>query len=352
MPASRPLHIRLLGELTLLRGDAPLALPPSRRTRALLGYLVASGTPQTRSTLCDLLWDGPDDPRASLRWSLTKLRPLVDDPPLQRLAADRERVSFDAQHCEIDVSRVRTLLAGGIADASVAALEEAAALLRGEFLDGLELPGCYRFHHWSMALREEYGGLRRSVLQALLERLSTQPERALPYAHAMVAVDPLSDAAHAALVRLTAAAGRYPDAERHYEWARDLLRREISLPPGGVLDEAIRRARRDQQMPGGTGAAGVPSAASVPSAAGVPRAAGVPSAAGVTGDIGASLVGNASAPPTSVPLLGRTSERDQIKQALSTGRAPASCCSPVNPASASRACSSTSPTPRPPPAAG
>ena len=60
------LQVRLLGDLELRRGEGPpLALPPSRRTRALLGYLVATGTPQSRSALCDLLWDGSDDPRAS-----------------------------------------------------------------------------------------------------------------------------------------------------------------------------------------------------------------------------------------------------------------------------------------------
>lgn len=43
------LRLRLLGDLELRRGDGPpLALPPSRRTRALLGYLVATGAPQTR----------------------------------------------------------------------------------------------------------------------------------------------------------------------------------------------------------------------------------------------------------------------------------------------------------------
>ena len=40
-------------------------------------------------------------------------------------------------------------------------LEAAALLLRGEFLDGLDLPACYRFHHWCLARREHYGGLRR-----------------------------------------------------------------------------------------------------------------------------------------------------------------------------------------------
>ena len=36
------LAIRVLGELAVLRDGKPLALPPSRKTRALLGYLVAN----------------------------------------------------------------------------------------------------------------------------------------------------------------------------------------------------------------------------------------------------------------------------------------------------------------------
>ena len=90
------LSIRLLGELRLQRGALAVALPASKRTRALLGFLAATAKPQTRQTLCDLLWDGPDDPRAALRWSLTKLRPLVNDAGAERLKADREHVVFSA----------------------------------------------------------------------------------------------------------------------------------------------------------------------------------------------------------------------------------------------------------------
>lgn len=255
--ASDLLHIRLLGDLELRRGGALLPLPPSRRTRALLGFLVATASPQSRSTLCDLLWDGSDDPRASLRWSLTKLRAVVDDEHAQRLMADRERVGFDALQCEVDTVRVRSLLAGGVDCAPLAALEEAARLLPGEFLDGLDLPACYRFHHWCMAERERHGALRRSVLDALVARLAHAPERALPYGHAMVASDPLAEVPHAALVRLLAATGRYPDAERHYTWARELLQREVAIPAGGPLDDAIHRVRRERRA---AGAAPSPSA--------------------------------------------------------------------------------------------
>ena len=84
------IEIRLLGELEVQRDGKTVPLPPSKKTRALLAYLVGSGRPQLRDRLCGLLWDGPDDPRAELRWSLTKLRPLMDGC----LVADRERVEF------------------------------------------------------------------------------------------------------------------------------------------------------------------------------------------------------------------------------------------------------------------
>ena len=43
-----------------------LPLPASKKTRALLGYVVATGRPHLREKLCELLWPGPDDPRAAL----------------------------------------------------------------------------------------------------------------------------------------------------------------------------------------------------------------------------------------------------------------------------------------------
>ncbi|WP_284615474.1 ATP-binding protein [Aquabacterium humicola] len=317
LPAGRgdaPLQVRLLGDLQLRRGDVALALPASRRTRALLGYLVATGTPQSRSALCDLLWDGPEDPRGALRWSLTKLRPLVDHGPLQRLVADRERVGFEARDCDIDTVRIDALFAGGLAAADLAALEQAATLLKGEFLDGLDLPACYRFHHWCLAERERHGRQRRAVLQALVERLAATPARALPHAHAMVAAEPLDEAAHAALVTLLAADGRYPDAERQHEWARALLRREGALAADGPLDEAIRRARqarRDVAPPpaepaAATGAAPAAVEACPPTAEAAAAAA-------------ADAAADAAAPPRAA-LIGRADECRLIAEALADPR--------------------------------
>ena len=303
------LRVRLLGELELRRGDGPaLALPPSRRTRALLGYLVATGTPHSRSALCDLLWDGSDDPRASLRWSLTKLRAVVDDGDAARLQADRDKVGFAASQCDIDSLRIGSLLEGqDLARLPLDVLEDAARTLHGEFLDGLELPACYRFHHWWMAERERVSRWRRGVLEALTVRLADEPARALPYGRAMVATDPLAEAAHATLVRLLAAAGRYPDAEQHHAYARELLRREIALPDGGVLDEAIRTVRRLQRQ-----------------AATLPRAADPPArlAATLPPTLSFADLARPAAPPRAA-LIGRDAERAAIDAAIeSPQRAP------------------------------
>ena len=240
------LRIRLLGGLELRSGGLPLPLPASRRTRALLGYLVETGNAHSRTSLCDLLWDGPDDPRASLRWSLTKLRAVVDGCGGAGLCADREKVAFEARDAEVDTRQACAALGrGDPLTMPLTDLEALAECLHGEFLDGLDLPACYRFHHWCVTRREHYGVMRRNVLAALTTRLAGQPQRALPYGHAMVEADPLGELAHATLVRLLGAAGHYPQAERHYEWARDLLRREVATAPGGPLDDAIHRLRRD-----------------------------------------------------------------------------------------------------------
>ena len=229
------LAIRLLGEIRAQRDGATIVLPASKRTRALLGFLVATATAHSRQTLCDLLWDGPDDPRAALRWSLTKLRPLVNEAGVERLIADRERVAFTPERALVDVRRLEALLTGDLSAAPLSELEVAAELLKGEFLDGLDLPSCYRFHHWCLAERERWGSLRRRVLVITADRLAGDPDRALPYARAMVAADPLSEAAHGRLVALLAAMGRRKEAQDHYDYARVLLQRELGAALVGDL---------------------------------------------------------------------------------------------------------------------
>ena len=67
------LEIRLLGNMEILRDGVVLAMPPSRKTRALLAYLALTPRAVRRDHLCELLWELPDDPRGSHTHSLACL---------------------------------------------------------------------------------------------------------------------------------------------------------------------------------------------------------------------------------------------------------------------------------------
>src|SRR5690349_21334133 len=126
-------ELQLIGPLAVRREGAAQALPPSRKTRALLAYLAVSGRPERRERLCELFWDLPDDPRGALRWSLSKLRPLVDDPAAPRLRADREWVELSLHDDAVDFRRLQALAKNGLSEAPAEALQ--AAVGAGDFLE-------------------------------------------------------------------------------------------------------------------------------------------------------------------------------------------------------------------------
>src|SRR5215468_8726746 len=129
------LSIRVLGEFQILKGTREQDLPKSRKTRALLAYLILTGRRHRRERLCDLLWDLPDDPRASLRWSLSRLRSLVDGPGQERIHANREYVSFDPDGATVDLFEIRRELAGGPNTVSTERLLDLAARFDGDLLE-------------------------------------------------------------------------------------------------------------------------------------------------------------------------------------------------------------------------
>src|SRR5690554_3972844 len=89
------LSIQLFGHLAVTRGGMPVELPPSRKVRALLGFLAVAPRPVSRSRLSDLLGDLPSDPRGELRWCLSKLRSVVDEPARLRVQSLDDAISLD-----------------------------------------------------------------------------------------------------------------------------------------------------------------------------------------------------------------------------------------------------------------
>src|SRR5262245_12171972 len=111
----QPLSIRILGPVILTRGGAPIGMPRSRKVRALLAFLALGSGPITRSRLCDLLWDVPNDPRGELRWSLSKLRGLVDDEQRRRVVTiDSDRIALDLSDCSVDALEIDRIAKDGL----------------------------------------------------------------------------------------------------------------------------------------------------------------------------------------------------------------------------------------------
>lgn len=216
------LEISLFGELSVRRDGACVALPQSRKTRALLAYLILNEGWHRRERLCELFWQIPDDPRQSLRWSLSKLRGVVNNAA-ERITADRERAAFEPHGATVDFLEAIKARAADFGGMSVAELERFADLTRGVFLDGLDLSGQPDFESWRMAEQERARRLRLDILRALIDRLEDDPGAQAERLSEAVAIEPYDPDLHRRLIAALMRAGRTKDAKRQREASDKVL---------------------------------------------------------------------------------------------------------------------------------
>jgi pimeloyl-ACP methyl ester carboxylesterase len=172
---SNGLEISLLGELEISRAGRPIALPASKKARALLAFLILTRRPHRRERLCELLWHLPDDPKAGLRWALTKLRKVVDTGERVRILADRERIQFDPTGVRVDITELFEQSRRQEDGLSIAALEAVAQKLGQILMDGLDGAGDEPFDAWLAAEREDAGALRAEVMHRLVTHPGISP---------------------------------------------------------------------------------------------------------------------------------------------------------------------------------
>ncbi|MDB5528448.1 MAG: DNA-binding transcriptional activator of the family [Devosia sp.] len=229
--------ITMLGPLTLLRGGVAADLPASRKTRALLAYLALSPRPVSRSHLCELLWEVPNDPRGELRWCLSKLRGLLDEPGHVRVRTAEDRVWLDMAGCSLDVAAL-----GALSETTAQRpAQEVIELWAGEFLDGLALDRSPGFQAWLTGQRRHW---RRAHI-SLLERAIAEPSRPASHRLALierwVALSPFDERAHVLLLAHLRQSGTPDAAEAHLRTTVNVLEAE------GLDTSRLRTAWRDMQ---------------------------------------------------------------------------------------------------------
>ncbi|TWH23865.1 MULTISPECIES: BTAD domain-containing putative transcriptional regulator [unclassified Aminobacter] len=209
------LKISMFGQLSVQRDGSVLSLPPSRKVRALMAYLALATRPVGRSRLCELLGDIPNDPKGELRWCLSKLRTILNEPDHPRLSARDDMVFLDTQHCDIDAVRIEKALSARIENVGREELQSLCELLQGDFLEGLTLNRSPQLDHWLEMQRRRYRGVMTALLEALTTKLLQEPAALRSYAEKWAEVSPFDLRAHALLLRALLQTGQPDQAERH-----------------------------------------------------------------------------------------------------------------------------------------
>jgi DNA-binding SARP family transcriptional activator len=165
---SETLRVCLLGPMAIARGGSAVALPASRKVRALFAYLALSPHAVARTQLCELLWDVPNDPRGELRWCLSKIRSFAG---ASRVAADGDMVRLDLAGCWVDALEVARAAQAGIDALPHERLQALIDLFAGDFLEGLEIDRSPVFNGWLVAQRRRFRGCHAALLETLARRV-------------------------------------------------------------------------------------------------------------------------------------------------------------------------------------
>jgi len=237
------LQVRLLGGAAAERDGEQLSLPPpAGRLLALLAVRLGS---RDREAVAARLWPGAAGAaaRANLRTAMWALRKAVGDDVL---IASRTTVGLRPEAVMVDIADCRHRAAAGD-------LAAAAVLCRGELLAG-------NAEDWAEAARREL----REELAEVLDARAAAAERegdaatAARWSRLCCALDPLNEAAHAALVRQLAAAGDRAGALVAGREVTTRLHDELGVRPGPMLRAALAEARGG---PGGAAVLAGPAAA-------------------------------------------------------------------------------------------
>src|SRR5262245_34474405 len=234
------LDLVLFGQFRASIGTRRVVLP-LRKAQALLAYLALSeGQRQPRERLATLLWGGALDEQArnSLRQTLFTIRTALGRSSAQYLGGDAATVWLEPSAVDADVLAFQRLAA----EQTDHALARAAALYSGDLLDDVVVEAG-TFDEWVVPARER---LRQAATTVMAKLLGLQveagaTEAAIATATKLLAIDPLQEVAHRALIRLYAAGGRRAEAKRQYQTCVELLRRELQTEPEPATEREYRR---------------------------------------------------------------------------------------------------------------
>jgi TolB-like protein len=188
--------------------------------------------------LASVLWSDRSDKQArdSLRQALTELRRSLEAAGPLPLVIERDLVSLDRPAIGSDVDAFE-LLSGRTSPDD---LRKAASLYGGELLEGIDVHDP-AFTEWLSFERQRLSALAVGVLKRLVA--SESGAEAVLAAQRLLALDPLQEAGHHALMRIHAEAGDTSSALRQYEIYCETMKRELDVGPSPDMTALLREVR-------------------------------------------------------------------------------------------------------------
>jgi DNA-binding SARP family transcriptional activator len=236
-PPETPLTIQLFGPLEVRVNGAPLPRLRSRKGLWLLALLaLRQGQAVERDWLAGLLWpeNSQSDALYNLRRNLASLRRALGAEAGRLCSPTPHTLRLDLAGTEVDIAAFDAAIAAGDA----ASLQRAVALYRGPLLEGC-------VEEWAFQERQA----RESAYLAALETLAGQAREsedlgaAERYLRRAIAVDPLRETAHRALMQTLAMAGNYAAALTAYRDLRLWLHQELNAEPDPETQALFQQLR-------------------------------------------------------------------------------------------------------------
>jgi DNA-binding SARP family transcriptional activator len=233
-----PLHLRLLGGFRVDRGGVEVADSAWQQRRAAKRLIKVLATNARhalhREQILETLWGHADVGSAlnSLGKALHAARRALEPDLPPRSPSTYVRVSdgvviLDTQHVLIDADQFQYLAEAALRLGSVEAYERALAVYGGELLPE------DRYEDWSAERREYLAQMNIRLLIGLANALRKQGAyvQAADRLRAVLHLEPTREDVHRRLMGVYAEMGTPLEAIRQFQVCRDVLRRELDVPP-------------------------------------------------------------------------------------------------------------------------
>nr|MCP4300646.1 hypothetical protein [Gammaproteobacteria bacterium] len=241
------LQLLLLGHFECLLPSGERISLSMRKAEVLLAYLaLAPGIRHPRERLINLLWSdrGEEQARNSLRQCLSAIKKSLGDVADLAVQVDRTSVCLKPKMIDIDALEFERLAT----DAEFESLSDAAALYRGEFLEGISIRDAAS-QEW---LDSERGRFKRQYIEILTNLghtllASHDYNGAIRTTEHLVAEDTLGESGWRLLMRAYSANGDRSHALQAFKRCQQVLHDQLDVEPETETVEL-----RDEIANGGT----------------------------------------------------------------------------------------------------